>query len=224
MGLRIYIANRDSRILVRDWSEVWLDSLINLKPTTKSGYQYSLNKHILPRWGDSQIGDISHADIQRWVGELTRTLAPSSVRQVYQVLRSMLRFAVRDRRIGRNPADDVNLPRIKKTQRGYLSHQQVHQLAAEAGPWGDLLIVLSYTGLRWGELAGLRVRNLDLAHRRITVVESVSEVGGTLVWGSPKNDQPRVVKYPKFLSASLATRAAGKQPDQLVFTSWLGEY
>ena len=217
-----YIAPSDSRSLVREWSEIWMDSLINLKPTTKSGYRYSLSRHILPRWGDASIGDIAHADIQRWVSELSRTLAASSVRQIYQVLRSMLKFAVRDRRISRNPADDVNLPRIKRSHRGYLTHDQVHRLAIAAGPWGDVLAVLAYTGLRWGELAGLRVKNLDTVSRRIKVVESVSEVGGQLVWGSPKNDQPRSVSFPRFLVPALEARAEGKTPEQLVFTSWLG--
>lgn len=217
-----YIAPSDTRTLVSEWADVWLSSLVNLKPTTRSGYQYSLNRHILPRWGNTRIGEISHAEIQQWVGELSHELAPSTVRQIFQVLRGMLKFAVRDRRISRSPAENINLPRIKKTRRGYLTHQQVRQLADAAGPWGDLLTVLAYTGMRWGELAGLRVRNVDLANRRIAIVESVSEVGGAMVWGTPKNDEPRAVKFPQFLVPALSARLAGKQPDQLVFTSWLG--
>jgi hypothetical protein len=128
------ISSSDSRILVRDWAGVWLGSRINLKPTTLSAYEYTLGRHVLPRWGDQRLSDISHTQVQRWVSELSQTLAASTVRQIYDVLASMLKYAVRDRRLPRNPAEEIRLPRIIKRCRGYLTHAQVLQLVDAAGP------------------------------------------------------------------------------------------
>jgi integrase len=218
-----FVSAASSRVLVKDWAEVWLSSLINLKPTTRSGYEYTLGKHILPRWGDQQLGDISHSQIQRWVSDLSQTLAASTVRQVFHVLASLLKFAHRDRKISRNPAENIKLPRIIKRRRGYLTHEQVGMLVDAAGPWGDLLATLAYTGLRWGELAALRVRNVDVAKRRLHIVESVSEIGGTMAWGTPKNGESRVVGFPAFLAAPIEQRMAGKHGNDALFTSWQGQ-
>jgi integrase len=98
----------------------------------------------------------------------------------------------------------------------------VAQLITAAGPWGDLVAMLAYTGLRWGELAALRVRSVDLANRRLHIVESVSEIGGTLAWGTPKRGESRNVTFPAFLEAPLAQRAAGKRGGDLLFTSGQG--
>ncbi|MBM4515237.1 tyrosine-type recombinase/integrase [Rhodococcus hoagii] len=48
-----------------------------------------------------------------------------------------------------------------KKPNAYLTHAQVHQLASEAGRYKSLILLLSYTGLRWGEAAGLRVSDID---------------------------------------------------------------
>lgn len=109
-----------------------------------------------------------------------------------------------------------------KRRRGYLSHEQVHDLVEAAGDWGDILAVLAYTGLRWGELAALRLSSVDLRSGRLAVTASVSEIGGTLAWGTPKNDQSRSVVLPPFLMPALERRITERRPDDLVFTTYLG--
>jgi integrase len=56
----------------------------------------------------------------------------------------------------------VSLPRKVGREHRYLTHQQVHALAEAAGEHGTLIRVLAYTGLRWGEVSGLRVKDVDL--------------------------------------------------------------
>ncbi|MEU7760189.1 tyrosine-type recombinase/integrase [Micromonospora aurantiaca (nom. illeg.)] len=83
--------------------------------------------------------------------------------------------------------------------------------------------VLAYTGLRWGELAALRVRRVDLVKRRLLVAESVTEVNGRAVFGTPKTHQRRSVPLPRFLVEPIAAQIAGRSGDELVFTSPAGE-
>jgi integrase len=143
------------------------------------------------------------------------------VHKIHRVLSMVLSLAVRDGRLPRNPSAGVNLPRATKAEKRYLGAEQVVDLADAAGPSGRLVVlVLAYTGLRWGELAALRVSRLDLMRRRIHVAESVTELSdGTLDWGLPKSHERRWVPIPRFLVEDLAEHVAGRASDDLVFTS-----
>jgi integrase len=81
---------------------------------------------------------------------------------------------------------------------------------------------LAYTGLRFGEMAALRVGRLDLMRRRAVVTESVTLVRGVQTWGTPKGHERREVPIPRFLVDELAAHVAGKTQDDLVFTGERG--
>jgi len=104
----------------------------------------------------------------------------------------------------------------------FLSREDVFRLADAAaeypipevgGQYSVLILLLGFCGLRWGEVAGLRVGRLDLLRRRLTVAETLSEVNGHLVQGTPKSHGAR----------SVPMVVAGKSPDDLVFTPWRGK-
>ncbi|MCU1617527.1 MAG: putative phage integrase [Frankiales bacterium] len=85
-----------------------------------------------------------------------------------------------------------------------------------------VVLVLAYCGLRWGELAALKVRRMNLVRRRIDVAESVVEVDGVLIWGVPKGYERRSVPIPAFLADELRGHLADREPDDLVFTGLRG--
>jgi integrase len=117
-----------------------------------------------------------------------------------------------------NPARGLGLPRPKRRDYVYLTHGQVLALAAEAGRGHLLVLLLAYTGLRWGEATALRVCDIDFDRRRVDVRRAFSDVGGRIVLGTPKSHQSRTVPLPRFLAAEIAAAVAGKHADQLVFT------
>ncbi|GAA2751196.1 site-specific integrase [Amnibacterium kyonggiense] len=207
-----------SRITVGEWAQEWLDAQVQLKPTTLSGYRHALEKHVVPRWGKTRLVDVSHAEVQKWVTGLSTTLGPSAVRQTHLALSGVMKFAIRDGRLARNPCADIRLPRLVKKRRGYLAHEQVAALVAELGGNGDVALFLAYTGLRWGEMAALRVDRVDMVRRRIEVADAVSEPRGQLVWGTPKTHERRSVPFPALLLEPLRVRCAGKAKDDFVFT------
>jgi integrase len=84
--------------------------------------------------------------------------------------------------------------------------------------------LLAYGGLRLGEAAALRVRNVDPLRRRVVVAESVTEVGGRLEWGTPKSHRTRALTIPRFVAEALAAHLNrsypdGAEPEDLVFRS-----
>jgi len=97
-----------------------------------------------------------------------------------------------------------------------LTHGRVDALAVAAGDKRLAVLFLAYTGVRFGEMAGLRVRNLNLLRRRAHITEAVSEVGGRLIFDTPKTHLNRSVPIPRFLVDELAVHVAGKGPDEHV--------
>jgi integrase len=94
------------------------------------------------------------------------------------------------------------------------------------GQYRALVLVLAFCGLRWGEAAGLKVGRVDLLRRRLTIAETLSEVGGRLVWGTPKSHAARSVPIPNFvvdlLAEVIAERSNALDSSALVFTTWRG--
>jgi len=215
-----YIDPSRSRVTVQAWAQQWLAGQVQLKESTRVRYEGLLRRHVLPRWGRVPLAKIGHADVAAWVADLSVSgLSGSSVRQAHRVLSLLLALAVRDGRISRNPAEGVKLPRARKVEKRFLTHEQVAALADASGEYRLVVLILAYCGLRYGELAALRVGRVDLLRRRLDIAESVTEVGGRLVTGTPKTHQQRSVPVPRSLVDDLGLVMAGKGPEEYVFTS-----
>lgn len=218
LGSGTYVDPRGARVTVGEWSQRWLETKTNLKPTTRATYETLMRGHVLPVWGARALSAVTHEGVARWVGDLERRgLSASTVRQTHRVFSLMLDLAVNDGRLARNPAAGVPLPRPAQSRQALLDHAEVEALADAAGDHGTTLRFLAYTGLRFGELAALRVGQLNLDTRRARIVEAVAEVHGEAVFGSPKNHQARTVPIPRFLVPELADLVRGQAPDDFVF-------
>jgi integrase len=216
-----YVAPSAGRIPVGEWVRRWLSDRSDLRPTTRERYDGIVRTHIMPRWETVLLSAVSHADVQHWVSELTASgLSPASVRKCHRVLSLALDLAMKERLIVTNPAHGVKIARPTVSPRRYLTHRQVRALADAAGPVGKPVIyVLAYCGLRWGEMAAVRVSDVDLARRRIAVTSAVTEVQGHLVWGGTKTRQRRTVPIPAFMTPIITASVDGKDSDDLAFTA-----
>jgi integrase len=236
----LYIDPSKGKVTIADWAKRWFDGQAHLKPSTRERYAGILREHVLPRWSNAQLIEVTHADIQAWVSALTATRSPATVRKIHRVLALVLKAAVKDGRLARNPAAEINLPRPTSSEHRYLTHEQVDALAKECatppaerskhGPgedtWNDdyrlVILFLAYTGCRWGEMTALRVGNVDFLRRRARLVEAVTLVRGVQTWGTLKGHERREVPLPPFLVEELATHVIGKQPEELFFTATKG--
>jgi integrase len=207
-----------SRVTVGTWCRTWLAAQGQLKPTTAVRYEGIVTRHVEPAWGRVALAEVAPADVAAWLGRLTASgLAASTVRYVHRVLSLALAYAVLDGRLSRNPAEGVPLPRAKARPKRYLTHDEVARLADECGPYGVLVNVLGYTGLRWGEASALLVDDVDLMRRRIHIARAMAEVRGRAVVGTPKDHKVRSVPVPAFLVDELAAHLAGRPVGSLAF-------
>lgn len=212
-----------SKLTVGEWAETFMAGRVHLKPKTLSSYRSLLRTQVLPTWDRVPLTKICRSEVVAWVAAMRAAgLSSSRTRQAYHLLGSMLGEAVKDSRLARNPAAGVDLPRLPDCDRRYLTHDQLADLADGCGPHRLLVLVLGYTGLRWGEAAAIRLRRVDSMRGRIEVAEAVVDVDGRMVFGPPKTHQRRAVVVPKFLREELAQQLAGKGPNDLVFPSRAG--
>lgn len=222
-----YIDAASARVSIRTLGTVWLASQTHLKPSSRDAVEIAWRLFVEPAWGGISVGDIRHSDVQTWVSQLATGDAKTAhdagprsatvVIRAYGILAAILDAALRDRRISSNPARGVALPRKAKKHHVYLTHDQVGLLAKNSGDKDTLVLTLAYTGLRWGEAIGLRVKDLNPLRRRLFVRENAVRVGGVIVVGTPKSHETRSVPYPDVLAVGLARAAEGKTPEQLLF-------
>lgn len=212
-----YIAPSDSLSTVSVLGKEWLEAHRNsVKPSTFHSDESAWRVHVEPKWGSRSVGSIRHTEVQGWISALAATRSATTVSRVHGVLAVILDGAVKDKRITGNPARDVKLPRKASGRHKYLSHQQVEQLAL-ASKYPDLVRFLSYTGLRWGEATGLRVKHVNRAGRRVQVEENAVSVNGQIIVGTPKTHERRVVPYPAFLDSAIAAACKDKGAEALLW-------
>jgi len=239
-----YADPRKSAVTFKTISDEWLATQrTRLKPSTIGGYQSLLTMTVLPRWGDVKLSDISHADIQTWVVWLTtskdarqprttdkakndarKPLSPRRAVQAQGIVKQILTYAVRTKRLAVNPAEGVERPRVVYRRDKALTHNQIAALAKAAGDAGPIVLTLAYTGLRFGELAALRVADVDLGQRRIVVSKAVAQVTGAgLIEDTTKTHQVRSV--PILTSALVDTLTAvvdGRKANEYLFPAPAG--
>lgn len=171
--------------------------------------------HVQPVWGRRQVGSITRPEIGDWVAGLDR--APSTVADIHGVLCALLDEAVDALLIPANPARRVALPRREFTEHNYLTHDQVHELAGEVSRHREIVLLLAYTGLRWGEMAALRGRDVDLGRGRIRVARSASKVNGDSVIVAPKTWERRTVAFPAEVGEVLVPTLRGVGSGELIW-------
>lgn len=213
-----YIDPGAARVTIGELATEWLSNQTHLKPSSFRPIEIAWRVHVAPAWDRRRVGDVRHSEVQTWVTRLydNGRASATTVLRAHGVLAGILDVAVRDRRIRVNPSRGVNLPKKRRKPRAYLSHRQVDLLARHAGNQASLVLLLAYTGLRWGEATGLRVRHVDLERRRLLVEENAVNVGDLIVVGTPKNDQPRSVPYPSFLDDAVVQWSRGKARDSIL--------
>jgi len=213
-----------------EWSARWLGQLRGVKPKTATGYRSLLDSRILPVFGEVELRRITHDQVQGWITEMSAEgLSASRIRQARQVLRASLEVAVIQGKVPRNPVAGVKIDPDRPRVQRFLDATQVARLVAAAENHRDgaglVVLLLAYSGLRWGELVALRASSIDVARGRVTVAVSVTEVAGEgVVTGAPKNHRLRALGLPRLVIDPLAAHLVTVEPDGLVFTTAKGRH
>jgi integrase len=226
-----WIDRQAGRITFETYVEtVWWPSL-HLEISTKAAYRSNLDRHFVPFFGDYPLSAILPSLVQTWVtAALEGGLSPRSVVKYHVVLHGIFARAVRDRLIAHNPCADTDLPKVVTTQQRIITPEQFEQLlAAVPDRYRTLVLTAIETGMRWGELAALRPRHLDLTTGVVRVQETIVEVSKKdsptgqrmIIKAYPKDNEPRALRISTTLTEALQQRIhdLGLTSDDLMFGS-----
>ncbi len=135
----------------------------------------------------------------------------------------MLALAVKDGRLVRNVAEGISLPRVVTGEHRYLTHAQLHELAAACGPdYRMMVLFLSYTGVRFRRDGRAQGRAGGLPPPARPDRRVGDPVKGVMTWGTTKGHERREVPIPPFLVEELSVHVAGKARNELVFVGVRG--
>lgn len=182
---------RDPRAAGRKWGdwceEKWWNSR-TVAPGTLKRDAGQIKNHIMPRWKNVSLADITRHDIKEWAAQLAKEgLGESSVYRIVSIFSASLAAAMDAEILNYNPAYRLKLPNGETDIVRYFTRTQVSDFIERTeDPRNKALIaLLAGTGLRWGEATGLRGGRYDPARRMVRVAE---------VWDTrSKEEKP----YPK---------------------------
>ncbi|WP_329348412.1 site-specific integrase [Streptomyces sp. NBC_01261] len=144
------------------------------KSTTQDTIERYMRLHIFPVLGNRPIASIKRDDLQKWVADKSRELKPSTLGVVFRYLRSVLRAAVTDGQIPRDPSVGVKLPKAHRAEEHALPVEVVGALVNGAPEQTRvMLLIAAATGLRQGELFGLELDAVDLVRAEIRVSQQL---------------------------------------------------
>jgi integrase len=176
--------------------EEWLPHHV-MEASTREGYTYSLYAHILDWFGDMRMIDILPSHVREWVSDLKdQSLSPASIRLNKAVLSVVFTTALNDQVTVLHPCKGVKTPTVPTKPLRIVTPDEFDQFYWEL-PDDLARLVLEVdidSGMRWGELTELRVKDFDFSNHLVTVSRAVVEVNAKF---HPTGDRFLVKEYPK---------------------------
>ena len=192
-----------SRMTLAEWLERWLGQIsATLRPSTLEHYQKDMENHVMPQLGPKVLTQVTAADLRKLYDTLKRCgrknprpgqscgLSSTTVHNIHATLHQALQAAVEQGLLPRNPADEVEPPKIIRQPMKILNEEQLDTFmeAIKADPiWHDFFYTELTTGLRLGEICGLLWTDFDAKAGTLQICRTLhKERGGRLVAGDTK--------------------------------------
>jgi integrase len=190
----------DKNLTVGEYLDRWLSDCVRgtVRESTYSRDRYLVTNHVKPSIGRVKLKYVNALHLQGLYRERMESgLSGSTVQKIHHVLHKGLKQAVRWALIPRNPADDVKAPTPTPKEMHPLSADEARRLLEVASESGDrleaLYVLAVHTGMRRGELLGLKWEDVDLDGRfpTIRVRRTLTRNGTSYVLGEPKTKKSR---------------------------------
>ena len=224
----------DCRMTLGEWLDKWLDEymIFTIREGTLDSYHTMVKNQVKPFIGGKQIASLTTADMQKFYNKIKKegrvrehpihgkTLADSMVRGVHMMLHEALDTAVKERLIAKNPTNGTTVPKCNYPEKQILGDDQLETfLKAIKGHeyWCDFFYVEVMTGLRRGEICGLKWQDINFEENKLQVKRSVSvKKGGGVSIGETKTETGvRSILMPPSVADVLQNRK------QTAITEWV---
>lgn len=238
--MKAVLATTRDEILVGDYLEDWVERRRQiLKPTSHHGYLSAIRCYLVPRVGDLPLSKLDRGRIQALYDELLRSggrggrpLAPATVYHCHAILNRALEDAVLDGLIARNHARTVRPPIHYLDQKDVTETFHVWSVdearrflaAVEGHPWRAIWHLALGSGLRRGEILGLRWSDVDIEAGAVRVRRGLSRVDGVFRLLTPKTSRQRRLHVGKSVADALERWREEQESWKLSDPGWLNDW
>jgi hypothetical protein len=161
------------KMLFADFAQRWTDTVLPMhKPSSQNSEKAHLKCYIRPFFDSMYLHEITPMHVQKFVASLRN--APKTVRNIYATFRSMWKLGKGWGVVERNVCEGIKMPRLNPVERPTFTIEQMQQIiqAAEE-PFKTFFWLASETGMRAGELIGLRICDVDISRCQVSVRQSL---------------------------------------------------
>jgi integrase len=217
----VVVDPRRAKVTVEDYTARWLAHRADLAERTVELYRYLLDRHVLPSLGTMALASVTPSVVRNWHSGIAVD-HPSTAAKAYRLLSSIMRTAVTDEVISRNPCQVKGAAVEKAPERPVASIAEVQALADTMPEHLRVAVLLAaWCQLRRAELRGLRRKDVDLMRVTLTVaVTRTTKMDGTTVEKAPKTDAGRrTIAIPANVVPAITDhlqRHVGPEPDALL--------
>ena len=218
-----------SKLTVGGWLDIWTaEYLGGVKPRTAELYKTSVNTYVRPALGALKLDTLNAHTIQSFYNSLSndRGLSPKTVKNVHGIFHKALQQAVKIGYLRFHPSDACELPRVERKEMHPLDENDISHFveAIKGHRFETVYLVTLFTGMRQGEVLGLKWENINFDSGKITVDHQLQKVGGTFSFVSPKNGKGRTITAAPFVLSVLKRHRAHQAEQQLKAGQlWQGE-
>lgn len=189
------------------WADKWWPTR-SVAPSTARTDARRRRTHLDERWADVPLGSITRQDVKAWAADMAAAgTGPATIQRAVHLFSASLNAAVDAEILATNPAARIKLPKGAKAQERFLTREEYEALCEQLPTKDDQLVtdLLVYTGMRWGELAGLHWHRVDLKRGVVRVVETWDEAAG-MMKPYPKGKRARDIPLTPALVRTLTAR------------------
>ncbi len=228
---------KQGKYTVGTWMDIWFENVckIKVRPSSHQTYQGYIDNHIKLNIGNIPLEKLTTMELQKFYRKLLtkgrverieskaqqKGLSAKTVRNINQVISSAMDFAVAQKIISENPCKAVALPKIEHKEMQTIPAEQLQAFLTEAKATGvyEMYYIELATGLRRGELLGLKWEDIDMQQGIIRVRRQVARIDGKIVEAplKTKNSYRTVTISPQAIEVLKQQKA--KTNDQYVFPS-----
>jgi integrase len=216
-----YVSPSDGRVTFEAFYATWSQRQV-WERTTRSAMDLAVGS---VTFADVPLQSLRRSHVELWVKAMTaKPLAATTIHTRVNNVRAVLRGAVADRMIPRDPSESVTLPRRRKraaAMRIPTPAQVGNLLAVADGPFGPFVALCAFAGLRLGEAAAIQVGDVEFLRKTLAVSRQVQRESGGVEVRAPKYGSERTVFLPDAVVTMLAEHIAryrpGDDPERWLF-------